>query len=62
MILAILASIQHLRVPTLDSAENNYFGLAAGKGYRIHQKPLLLLELKGTHRRTVATPARILMT
>jgi hypothetical protein len=32
MILAILASIQHLRVPTLDSAENSYFGLAAGKG------------------------------
>ena len=33
MILATLASIQHLRVPTLDSAENSYFGLAAGKGF-----------------------------
>jgi len=31
MILAILASIQHLQVPTFNSAENNnsYFGLAA---------------------------------
>jgi len=32
MILAILASIQQSRVPTFNSAENSYFGLAAGKG------------------------------
>jgi hypothetical protein len=32
MILAILVSIQHSRVPTFNLAENSYFGLAAGKG------------------------------
>jgi hypothetical protein len=32
MILAILVSIQHSRVPTFNLAENRYFGLAAGKG------------------------------
>ena len=31
MILAILASRQHLRVPMLDLAKNCYLGLAAGK-------------------------------
>ena len=31
---AILVSIQHSRVPTLNLAENSYFGLAAGKGLR----------------------------
>jgi hypothetical protein len=32
MILAILVSIQHSRVPTFNLAKNSYFGLAAGKG------------------------------
>jgi len=32
MILAILASIQHSQVPTINSVENSNFGLATGKG------------------------------
>jgi len=32
MILSILASVQHLRVPMFNSAEHCYFGLVAGKG------------------------------
>ncbi len=31
--MAFLASIQHLRVPTLNLAKHIYFGLAAGKGW-----------------------------
>ena len=34
MILSILASMQHLRVPSFNSAKNSYFGLAAGKGLK----------------------------
>jgi hypothetical protein len=32
MIVSVLASIQHLRVPMFNSSKNSYFGLAAGKG------------------------------
>jgi hypothetical protein len=33
MILAVLASIQHLQVPMFNSGKKSYFGLAAGKGF-----------------------------
>ena len=33
MILAILASIQHFQVPMFNSADDSYFGLAAGKDF-----------------------------